>query len=48
MQSRLQEENERCILYLEANTRKPLIVATQKQLPQLHTYVIIEKVFIYF
>jgi hypothetical protein len=40
----LQEEHERCILYLEANTRKPLIATTEKQLLERHTSAIIEKV----
>lgn len=48
MQSRLQEEHERCILYLEANTRKPLIATTEKQLLERHTSAIIEKVNICF
>ncbi|TVU44716.1 hypothetical protein EJB05_04167 [Eragrostis curvula] len=42
---RLQEEHERCILYLEANTRKPLIATTEKQLLERHTSAIIEKGF---
>ncbi|XBI84630.1 hypothetical protein VPH35_092898 [Triticum aestivum] len=44
-ESRLQEEHDRCILYLEANTRKPLIATTEKQLLQRHTSAIIEKGF---
>ncbi|CAL4919436.1 unnamed protein product [Urochloa decumbens] len=45
VESRLQEEHERCILYLEANTRKPLIATTEKQLLEQHTSAIIEKGF---
>ncbi|KAJ1293300.1 hypothetical protein BS78_01G057100 [Paspalum vaginatum] len=45
VESRLQEEHERCILYLEANTRKPLIATTEKQLLERHTSAIIEKGF---
>ncbi|KAL5209221.1 hypothetical protein ABZP36_004844 [Zizania latifolia] len=45
VETRLQEEHERCILYLEANTRKPLITATEKQLLQRHTSAILEKGF---
>jgi len=45
VESRLQEEHERCILYLEANTRKPLIATTETQLLERHTSAIIEKGF---
>ncbi|ONM10024.1 Cullin-4 [Zea mays] len=45
VESRLQEEHERCILYLEANTRKPLIATTETQLLDRHTSAIIEKGF---
>ncbi|KQK12851.1 cullin-4 [Brachypodium distachyon] len=45
VESRLQEEHERCIMYLEANTRKPLIATTEKQLLHRHTSAIIEKGF---
>jgi cullin 4 len=44
IQMRLHEEHERCIIYLEANTRKPLITTAEKQLLERHTSAIVEKV----
>ncbi|PKU72713.1 cullin-4 [Dendrobium catenatum] len=42
---RLHEEHERCLLYLDANTRKPLIATTEKQLLERHTSAILDKGF---
>ncbi|XP_078162441.1 cullin4 isoform X1 [Carex rostrata] len=46
VEMRLHEEHERCILYLEANTRKPLIATAEKQLLERHTSAILEKGFV--
>ncbi|XP_077253878.1 cullin-4-like isoform X1 [Tasmannia lanceolata] len=43
--SRLNEENERCLLYLDANTRKPLVAAVERQLLDGHTSAILDKGF---
>ncbi|KAJ3669963.1 hypothetical protein LUZ60_010287 [Juncus effusus] len=45
VEMRLHEEHERCILYLEANTKKPLIATAEKQLLERHTSAILEKGF---
>lgn len=42
---RLHEEHEKCMLYLDANTRKPLVATTEKQLLERHTSAILEKGF---
>ncbi|PKA66042.1 Cullin-4 [Apostasia shenzhenica] len=42
---RLHEEHERCMLYLDASTRKPLVATTEKQLLERHTLAILEKGF---
>jgi len=44
VQSRLHEENERCLLYLDGSTRKSLVVTAEKQLLSRHTAAILEKV----
>ncbi|RZS21082.1 hypothetical protein BHM03_00053700, partial [Ensete ventricosum] len=43
LQSRLHEENERCFLYLDTNTRKPLVATAEKQLLERHTSAILDK-----
>ncbi|XP_072951479.1 cullin-4 [Typha angustifolia] len=45
VESRLHEEHERCILYLEASTRKPLITSAEKQLLDRHTSSVLDKGF---
>ncbi|KAL3616891.1 Cullin-4 [Castilleja foliolosa] len=45
VESRLQEENERCLLYLDANTKKPLVATAERQLLELHISAILEKGF---
>ncbi|XP_074568114.1 cullin-4-like [Curcuma longa] len=42
---RLHEEHERCLLYLDATTRKPLVATAEKQLLERHTSAILEKGF---
>jgi len=44
VQARLHEENERCLLYLDVSTRKPLIATAEKQLLDRHTSAILDKV----
>ncbi len=44
MQARLHEENERCLLYLDAGTHKALIATSEKQLLDRHTSGILDKV----
>jgi len=44
LQARLHEENERCLLYLDAGTRKALIATSEKQLLDRHTSGILDKV----
>ncbi|ESQ55574.1 hypothetical protein EUTSA_v10024458mg [Eutrema salsugineum] len=44
-EGRLHEENERCMLYLDAGTRKPLIATTEKQLLECHISPILDKGF---
>ena len=44
MQGRLHEENEKCILYIDASTRKPLISTVEKQLLERHIVAILDKV----
>jgi cullin-4 len=43
VQARLHEENERCLLYLDVSTRKPLIATAEKQLLDRHTSAILDK-----
>ncbi|GER48901.1 cullin [Striga asiatica] len=42
---RLQEEQERCLTYLDASTRKPLVATAEKQLLERHTSAILDKGF---
>ncbi|XP_028245115.1 cullin-4-like isoform X2 [Glycine soja] len=46
VETRLQEEHERCLLYLDASTRKPLIGIAEKQLLERHIPAILDKGFI--
>ncbi|OAE23478.1 hypothetical protein AXG93_285s1350 [Marchantia polymorpha subsp. ruderalis] len=45
VEARLHEENERCLLYLDASTRKPLVATAEKQLLDRHTVSILDKGF---
>nr|BAB08502.1 cullin [Arabidopsis thaliana] len=45
VEGRLHEENERCILYIDAVTRKPLITTVERQLLERHILVVLEKGF---
>ncbi|XP_010495750.1 PREDICTED: cullin-4 [Camelina sativa] len=45
VEGRLHEENERCILYIDAVTRKPLIAAVERQLLERHILVVLDKGF---
>ncbi|CAI0545033.1 unnamed protein product [Linum tenue] len=42
---RLHEEHDRCLLYLDASTRKPLIATTERQLLERHISAILDKGF---
>ncbi|KAK4710812.1 hypothetical protein R3W88_005325 [Solanum pinnatisectum] len=42
---RLHEEHDRCLHYLDASTRKPLIATTERQLLERHIYAILDKGF---
>ncbi|XP_010247871.1 PREDICTED: cullin-4-like isoform X2 [Nelumbo nucifera] len=42
---RLHEEHERCLLYLDASTRKPLVATAERQLLEHHTSAILDKGF---
>ncbi|KAL0310541.1 UNVERIFIED_CONTAM: Cullin-4 [Sesamum angustifolium] len=42
---RLQEEHERCLIYLDASTRKPLVATAEKQLLERHISAILDKGF---
>jgi hypothetical protein len=44
LQSRLQQEQERCLHYLEPNSRRPLLQAVEQQLLAAHTPHILAKV----
>ncbi|KFK28509.1 cullin 4 [Arabis alpina] len=44
-EGRLHEENERCVLYLDAGTRKPLIATIERQLLECHVSSILDKGF---
>ncbi|EPS64061.1 cullin 4, partial [Genlisea aurea] len=46
VESRLQEEHERCLVYLDAGTRKPLVATTEKQLLERHISSILDKGFV--
>lgn len=41
---RLHEEHERCMLYLDSTTRKPLIATLERQLLERHIAAILDKV----
>ena len=43
---RLHEEHERCLLYLDASTKKPLISTAEKQLLERHISAILDKVWL--
>ncbi|GAB2279869.1 hypothetical protein Dimus_014505 [Dionaea muscipula] len=45
VEMRLHEEHERCVLYLDASTRKPLISTAEKQLLERHIAAILDKGF---
>lgn len=45
-QIRLHEEHERCLLYLDVSTRKPLIATAERQLLERHISAILDKVWI--
>ncbi|KAL3624802.1 Cullin-4 [Castilleja foliolosa] len=45
VEMRLQEEHERCLLYLDASTRKPLVATAEKQLLERHVSAILDKGF---
>ncbi|XP_015957880.1 cullin-4 [Arachis duranensis] len=45
VETRLQEEHERCLLYLDASTRKALIATAEKQLLERHIPAILDKGF---
>ncbi|KAF5944098.1 hypothetical protein HYC85_018175 [Camellia sinensis] len=42
---RLHEEHERCLLYLDASTRKPLVATAERQLLERHISAILDKGF---
>ncbi|KAE8708845.1 Cullin-4 [Hibiscus syriacus] len=46
VEMRLHEEHERCLLYLDALTRKPLIATAEKQLLERHIPAILDKGFV--
>ncbi|GFS43136.1 cullin4 [Actinidia rufa] len=43
---RLHEEHERCLLYLDANTRNPLVATAERQLLEYHISAILDKVIV--
>ncbi|KAI4312356.1 hypothetical protein MLD38_037173 [Melastoma candidum] len=45
VEARLHEEHDRCLLYLDANTRKPLIATTERELLERHIPAILDKGF---
>ncbi|KAL6282644.1 hypothetical protein ACE6H2_013573 [Prunus campanulata] len=45
LQTRLHEEHERCLIYLDASTRKPLVATAEKQLLERHIPAILDKGF---
>ncbi|KAK8575953.1 hypothetical protein V6N12_063601 [Hibiscus sabdariffa] len=46
VETRLHEEHERCLLYVDAVTRKPLIATVERQLFELHMHAILDKGFV--
>eukprot|EP00241_Pyramimonas_parkeae_P003213 CAMPEP_0114239402 /NCGR_PEP_ID=MMETSP0058-20121206/8441_1 /TAXON_ID=36894 /ORGANISM="Pyramimonas parkeae, CCMP726" /LENGTH=764 /DNA_ID=CAMNT_0001351581 /DNA_START=97 /DNA_END=2391 /DNA_ORIENTATION=+ len=44
-ETRFQEENDRCVHYLDASTRKPLLAVVEKELLERHTSAVLEKGF---
>ena len=44
LQSRLNEEQDRCNIYIDASTKKPLIATAEKQLLERHISAILDKV----
>ncbi|XP_075481912.1 LOW QUALITY PROTEIN: cullin-4-like [Primulina tabacum] len=45
VEMRLQEEHERCLLYVDASTRKPLVATAERQLLERHISAILDKGF---
>ncbi|CAN6553359.1 unnamed protein product [Malus baccata var. baccata] len=45
VETRLHEEHERCLIYLDASTRKPLVATAEKQLLDRHIPAILDKGF---
>ncbi|CAN8267329.1 unnamed protein product [Cochlearia groenlandica] len=45
VEERLHEENERCILYIDASTRKQLLATIEKQLLERHIVAVLDKGF---
>ncbi|KAJ6936659.1 hypothetical protein NC652_011382 [Populus alba x Populus x berolinensis] len=45
VESRLNEEQDRCKIYLDSSTKKPLIAAAERQLLERHTSAILDKGF---
>ncbi|KAK4271848.1 hypothetical protein QN277_020479 [Acacia crassicarpa] len=45
IETRLHEEHERCLIYLDASTRKPLIATAEKQVLERHIPAILDKGF---
>ena len=43
LQVRLHEEHDRCVIYLDAITRKPLVATAEKQLLEQHISSILDK-----
>ena len=44
LQSRLNEEQDRCNIYIDASTKRPLIATAEKQLLERHISAILDKV----
>jgi len=44
LQSRLNEEQDRCNIYIDASTKKPLIATAETQLLERHISAILDKV----
>jgi hypothetical protein len=44
LQSRLNEEQDRCKIYLDSSTKKPLIATAERQLLERHISAILDKV----
>ncbi|KAF7840480.1 cullin-4 [Senna tora] len=45
VETRLHEEHERCLIYLDASTRRPLVATAEKQLLERHIPAILDKGF---